>query len=114
MLHRLNAAAFKSSAGLAEHLEIMVAQSTAIAVQALKAAGYTIYLAAFGGKNALEVQYQTPLCMVIGYEGEGIQPAILKTGVQVTLPQKTADISYNASVAAGILLFLIGTQQKKI
>lgn len=110
----LNAAAFKSSAGLAEHLEIMVLQSTAIAVQALKAAGYTIYLAAFGGQNALEVQYQTPLCMVIGYEGEGIQPAILKMGVQVTLPQKTSDISYNASVAAGILLFLIGTQQKKI
>ena len=110
----LNAAALKSSAGLAEHLEIMVAQSTPSAIANLKAAGYTIYLAAFGGKNACEMQYESPLCMVIGSEGEGIQPAILKAGIQVTLPQKTADISYNASVAAGILLFLIGTQQKKI
>ena len=110
----LNAAALKSSAGLAEHLEIMVAQSTPIAVAALKAAGYTMYMAAFGGKNALDIEYQSPLCMVIGYEGEGIAPAVLKSGIQVTLPQKTADISYNASVAAGILLFLIGTQQKKI
>lgn len=110
----LNAAALKASAGLAEHLEIMVAQTAQAAVQNLKTAGYTIYLAAFGGKNALEAQFQTPLCIVIGSEGEGIMPAILKAGVQVTLPQKTEDISYNASVAAGILLFLIGTQNKRI
>lgn len=110
----LNAAAFKSSAGLAEHLEIMVVPTAPAAVQVLKEAGYAIYLAAFGGTNALEIQYQSPLCMIIGYEGEGIQPALLKMGTQVTLPQKTADVSYNASVAAGILLFLIGTQQKKI
>lgn len=110
----LNAAAIKSSAGLAEHLEIMVAQTTPIVVQALKAAGYTVYCAAFGGKNAQEMEFQTPLCMVIGSEGEGIMPAVLKAGIQVTLPQRTADISYNASVAAGILLFLIGTQQKRI
>ena len=110
----LNAAALKSSAGLAEHLEIMVAQTSPAVVQNLKASGYSIYCAAFGGKNAQEVQFHEPLCMVIGSEGEGILPAILKAGIQVTLPQKTADISYNASVAAGILLFLVGTQQKRI
>lgn len=110
----LNAAALKASAGLAEHLEVMVAPTVSSAVQQLKAAGYHIYLAAFGGKSALEIPYESPLCLVIGSEGEGIQPAVLKMGTQITLPQKTADISYNASVAAGILLFLIGTQQKKI
>ncbi len=110
----LNAVALKSSAGLAEHLEIMIVPSAPAAVQAIKASGYTLYLAAFGGKNALEVQYETPLCIVIGSEGEGIQPSVLRAGIQVTLPQKIADTSYNASVAAGILLFLIGTQQKKI
>jgi 23S rRNA (guanosine2251-2'-O)-methyltransferase len=110
----LNAVALKASAGLAEHLEIMVVQSTPVAAQALKSAGYHLYLAAFGGQNALEVSYQAPLCLVIGSEGEGIMPSVLKMGTQVTLPQKTADISYNASVAAGILLFLIGTKQKII
>ncbi len=110
----LNAVALKSSAGLAEHLEIMVASSAPAAVQELKAAGYTIYLAAFGGANALATKFEGPLCMVIGSEGEGVQPALLKAGTQVTLPQKTADISYNASVAAGILLFLVATQQKRI
>lgn len=110
----LNAVALKSSAGLAEHLEIMVAQSTPVAAQALKAAGYQLYMAAFGGQNALDIRYASPLCLVIGSEGEGIMPSVLKMGTHVTLPQKTEDISYNASVAAGILLFLIGTQQKKI
>lgn len=110
----LNAVALKSSAGLAEHLEIMVVPSTPAAVQDLKTVGYNIYLAAFGGQNALETKFESPVCMVIGSEGEGIQPQVLKAGTQITLPQKTADISYNASVAAGILLFLIGTQQKRI
>lgn len=110
----LNAVALKAAAGLAEYLEIMVAPSTPAAVQDLKAAGYNIYLAAFGGQSALETKFESPLCMVIGSEGHGVQPGLLKAGTQITLPQKTADISYNASVAAGILLFLIGTQQKKI
>jgi len=110
----LNAAALKSSAGLAEHLEIMVTQTTPLMVQNLKTAGYTIYCAAFGGKSAQEIEFQQPLCLVVGSEGEGILPAVLKLGTQVTLPQRDSDISYNASVAAGILMFLIGTQQKRI
>ena len=110
----LSATTLKASAGLAEHLEIMIAATAPAAVQALKDSGYALYLAAFGGKNALEVDYQMPLCMVIGSEGEGIMPILLKSGIQVTLPQRTKDISYNASVAAGILFFIIGTQQKKI
>ena len=110
----LNAAALKASAGLAEHLEIMIMPSSQLAVQALKEAGYTLYLATFGGKKATEITFQTPACLVIGSEGEGIMPSILKAGIQVTLPQKTDDISYNASVAGGILLFLMGTQLNKI
>lgn len=110
----LNAAAFKSSAGLAEHLEVYQATSAMTAAQELKAAGYNIYLAAFGGQNALSTEFKQPLCMVIGSEGEGINPNLLKMGTQVTLPQRTPDISYNASVAAGILLFLVGTKQGKI
>lgn len=110
----LNAAAFKSSAGLAEHLEVHVATSSSAAAQELKAAGYNLYLAVFGGQNATKVEYAMPLCMVIGSEGEGIHPSLLKMGTAVTLPQRTPDISYNASVAAGILLFMVGTQHGKI
>jgi tRNA G18 (ribose-2'-O)-methylase SpoU len=54
------------------------------------------------------------MCVVIGGEGSGISKSILSAGTHVTLPQKTNDISYNASVAAGIMLFLVSSQQNKI
>lgn len=110
----LNGSSIKASAGLAEHLEIYLSPSPQAAIAELKKAGYTIYLAMFKGENAAHVVYKEPLCMVIGSEFTGISKDIMKDGIPVTLPQKTADISYNASVAAGILLFLISTQLKKI
>jgi 23S rRNA (guanosine2251-2'-O)-methyltransferase len=110
----LNATAFKASAGLAEHLEIYIAASPQAAVHELTQAGYQLYMAAFGGENALKCTYKTPLCFVIGSEGTGITKSILNQGIQVTLPQRTSDISYNASVAAGILLLLVGNQIGKI
>lgn len=110
----MNAAAIKASAGLAEHMEIMVASSSQEAVNQLKKAGYNLYMAVFKGENALECAYKGPLCLVIGSEGVGIAPGIVAAGTAVTLPQRSRDISYNASVAAGILLCTMGTKLGKI
>lgn len=110
----LNATAIKASAGLAEHMEIYQISSAAAAAQELKKAGYNLYLATFDGENALDVKFTSPLCVVIGSEGAGISKNILSLGSHVTLPQRTTDISYNASVAAGILLFLVSTKNKRI
>jgi 23S rRNA (guanosine2251-2'-O)-methyltransferase len=108
---QLTGVAIKSSAGLSEHLEIYAAQSAASAIIDLKNAGYEIYLATFDGVNAATCEYKKPLCIVIGGEGSGISKAIMSSGTHVTLPQRDSDISYNASVAAGILLFLIASKQ---
>lgn len=111
----LNAAAIKASAGLAEHLEIFMAPSAASAVQQLNQAGYNLYLAVLeNGEPATKIDFKAPSCLVIGSEGAGISRDIRKNGQLITLEQKTADISYNASVAAGILLFLMATKQNKI
>ncbi len=110
----LSGAAFKASAGLAEHLTIYEAATAQTAVQELKKAGYNLYLATLAGENALCVPYQAPLCLIIGNEAKGISPDILAAGTCITIPQKTTDISYNASVAAGILLFLLATRIHKI
>lgn len=110
----LTAAAIKASAGLAEHLAITVVSSVQAAVQELKQAGYTLYLATFDGKNATACDYQLPLCAVIGNEEVGVSSSILQSGVHVTLPQRTTDISYNASVAAGILCFTIASKVEKL
>jgi 23S rRNA (guanosine2251-2'-O)-methyltransferase len=103
----LNAVAIKSSAGLAEHMPIYEAASAQSAAQELKQAGYNLYLATLDGADATTCDYKEPMCVVIGGEGFGVTKAIYSMGTRVTLPQKTADISYNASVAAGILMFLV-------
>lgn len=103
----LTPAAVKASAGLSEHLDIYVAPSMAHAVLEARKAGYSLYMAVLNGENASTVAYKKPACLVIGNEATGIQPGIRKEGTLITLPQRTPDISYNASVAAGILLFVI-------
>ena len=110
----LNAAAVKASAGLAEHLEIQLVSSTQEGLQILQKANYAIYLAMLDGADATEQSYNLPLCIVVGNEAVGISKAVAKYGTPITLPQKTADVSYNASVAAGILLFMVGTKHKLI
>lgn len=110
----LSAIALKAAAGLAEHMDIYQAPSAQVAADELIAAGYKLYLTTFDGESAANCSYQTPMCLVIGGEALGITKSLLSRGVHVTLPQKTADISYNASVAAGIFLFLINTQLKRL
>jgi 23S rRNA (guanosine2251-2'-O)-methyltransferase len=110
----LNAVAVKASAGLAEHLEIQQVNTAAEGLIALKKMGYTNYLAMLDGKNATEISFQLPLCLVVGNEAIGISTTALPHGIAVTLPQKTTEVSYNASVAAGILLFMIGTKHHLI
>lgn len=107
----LNAVAFKSSAGLAEHLQIAQAPTALHAVQELKKLNYNLYLAMLNGQNAVTTEYELPACLVIGNEAVGISKSIASLGTKVMLPQKAADISYNASVAAGILLFTISSQK---
>lgn len=110
----LTAAALKASAGLAEYMQIYQAPSPAAAVQELRSAGYVLYVTALDGKNALEVDYKKPLCIVIGNEAVGVSPQIYKESTRILLPQHRPDISYNASVAAGITLFWVSQKIGRI
>ena len=110
----LTGAAVKAAAGLCEHMEIMLAPSPVYAAKMLSDAGYNLYMAVFNGEVATQVAYQEPLCLVIGNEAIGISKEVVRFGTPVTLPQRSIDISYNASVAAGILLFHIGINTGRI
>ena len=109
----MSAAVFKASAGLAEHTDVYLVPSMKYAVQELKKAGYNFYMAVLDGDNAMEATYKSPACLVIGNEAVGIAPEIAKMGTAITLPQRNAEISYNASVAAGILMFMMGQRLPK-
>jgi len=108
----LTPAVFKASAGLAEHLNIYVVPSIKNAVKELKAMGYTLYMTvADGGVDVTQITFKTPHCLVIGSEEVGIKHTVRNEGIQVTLPQRDT-ASYNASVAAGIFLFLTVYQKR--
>lgn len=107
-------AACKTSAGLVEYLDIYRAASIESAVQELSAAGYNLYMTVLdNGKDAMTVNYEDPKCLVIGNEETGISKEVAKRGERITLPQRREDISYNASVAAGIFLFLLSQKLGK-
>lgn len=110
----INASTLKASAGLAEHIDIYQVPSAKHGILELQKLGYNIYIAALAknAHNAANVTFQAPLCIVIGSEEAGVSSDILNKGTLVMLPQKRPNLSYNASVAAGILLFLIAEQQK--
>ncbi len=111
----LTPAAIKASAGLAEHAKIFIAPTINFALQELKNKGYQLYIATLGqGENAAKLSFQAPAALIIGNEESGVSKETLKSGIRVLLPQRRADISYNASVAAGILMFLISVQFQKI
>lgn len=108
----ITAAVFKTSAGLAEHLDIMITSSLKTTLQDLAQAGYAIYLAVVDkGENALNVDFKKPMCVVIGNEEVGIKKDLQALGSLITLPQRTPDISYNAAIAASILMFLMGNKK---
>jgi 23S rRNA (guanosine2251-2'-O)-methyltransferase len=104
----------KASAGLIEYIPIYQPASSAVAIQEIKAAGYGVYLATCKGADVRTVSFTTPLCVVIGSEGTGISDALLKKGTPITIPQRSSDISYNASVAAGIIFYTISSLLKRI
>jgi len=111
----LTPAAIKSSAGLALHLPIHIAASMKHAVTELKKSGYFVYCATLDGSQSVAtIQFQEPAVLIIGNEEVGISPEVAKMGTKILLPQRRPDISYNASVAAGILMYSMGLQLKKI
>lgn len=105
-------AVFKASAGLAEYVEVYKAASIKSAIQDLKKAGYNFYMAVLNGKDATTVDYKAPACLVIGNEASGIAKELISMGEAITLPQRSPEISFNASVAAGILMFTINQKIK--
>lgn len=107
----ITASACKASAGCVEYLTIYKAHHPQEDIKALQNNGYAIYLAAFGGEavhSLLPIQ-EKKIVLVIGNEHEGISPSLLSYGKKISLSQVRKDVSYNASVAGGIMLYLLST-----
>ena len=102
----LNATVAKTSAGAINYVPVAVVNNLNQAIKELKEEGY--WVVATDGSAEISyssLKYDFPVVVVIGSEGKGVSPLVLKNSDYVVkIPQFGHVNSLNASVAAGILL----------
>lgn len=97
----------RASAGALAHLPVVKVTNLARAMEELKEAGYWLVgLDEHGDKTYTEVDYTSPVGIVLGSEGQGLHELTRKRcDFVVSLPTTGPIKSLNVSVAAGVVLF---------
>ena len=74
----------------------------------LKVVSLPICVADMGGENVFELNNDKDICLVIGNEGKGVSQTLKeKADMTVSIPMKNGVESLNASVSAGILMYIL-------
>lgn len=104
---QLNADAVKRSSGALLRTPLCRVRDLITAVRFLKNSGIRILAADEKGDTHLsKVDFREPTAIIMGSEGEGIAPELLRLADQITfIPQAGNMDSLNVSVAAGIMLY---------
>jgi len=97
----------KASAGATEHMKIAQVVNVARALEELKEAGLWIAGAvAAGGTEPWKVDLTGPIGLVLGAEGKGIRPLVLRgCDLLIRIPMFGRVASLNVSAAGAILLY---------
>jgi len=97
----------RASAGALAHLPVAKVTNLVRTMEELKDAGYWLVgLDEQGGENYTEVDYASPVGIVLGSEGQGLHELTRKRcDFVVSLPTTGPIKSLNVSVAAGVVLF---------
>lgn len=106
-------AAVKTSAGALNYLPVARVSSLIKALEKLKDENFNIVGTVVGASKAYyDINYSSPVAVIIGSEDKGIRPSTLKyCNEKVAIPLAGKIESLNASVSAGILLFEILKQR---
>lgn len=104
----VNEEAMKASAGALARIRLCRVRSLFSAVEWLQQSGVQIVATALEArsKKVYEADFTPPTAVLMGSEGEGVHPKLLKmSDTVVKIPQATDFDSFNVSVAAGIVLY---------
>ncbi len=102
----LNQTVFKVAQGAAEYLPVARVANLVQAAQQLKQAGLWLIAADMNGDNFWDVDFSGPLALILGGEGKGIPPLLLKNcDFSAKIPMLGQISSLNVSAAAAILLY---------
>jgi 23S rRNA (guanosine2251-2'-O)-methyltransferase len=105
----LNATVAKVSAGAIDIIKVAEVTNLSQALKSLKKEGYWVVGTSLKTeKDYRSVDYDMPLVLVVGSEGEGMRRLVEENcDILVKMPLKNGMDSLNASVAAGIMLYTI-------
>jgi 23S rRNA (guanosine2251-2'-O)-methyltransferase len=105
----------KVSAGAVETVPVVQVANIVQALDLLKEAGFWTYgLAGEGAASLYDQKLSGKIALVVGGEGDGIRPLVLKScDMVVAIPLAGGVNSLNASVAGGVALFEVVRQRRK-
>jgi 23S rRNA (guanosine2251-2'-O)-methyltransferase len=103
----------KASAGASEHMKIATVVNVARALEELKEAGLWIAGAvAAGGDPPWKIDFASPVALVLGAEGKGIRPLVLRgCDLLVRIPMTGKVASLNVGAAGAMLLYEAARQR---
>jgi 23S rRNA (guanosine2251-2'-O)-methyltransferase len=109
----VTAVVVKTSAGATEHMKIAQVVNVARALEELKEAGLWIAGAvAAGGEPPWKMDFTGPTALVLGAEGKGIRPLVLRgCDLLVRIPMWGKVASLNVGAAGAILMYETGRQR---
>ena len=102
----VNATVVKTSAGAIYNMPIVMVTNLLSSINKLKDMGYWIIGTDMNGEDYTKIDYNMPICLIIGNEGHGMSK-VLKDNVDfmAMIPMTGMINSLNASVAAGIMIY---------
>lgn len=106
----------KASAGASEHLPIAKVTNISRSLEELKAKGlWIVGLDERGKQNYDSVDYKMDCALVVGAEGKGVHDLVAsKCDFLVSIPMLGKVPSLNVSVAAGVVLYEVVRQRRKV
>ena len=109
----LNAEAIKTSAGALTRIPVCRESSLLKAIDLIRSYGIHILATRMEESKPLyEIDLRKPCAVILGSEGKGIQPPLLRAADQfLHIPQVGLTDSFNVSVAAGIILYEAAKQR---
>jgi 23S rRNA (guanosine2251-2'-O)-methyltransferase len=110
----LTPAAIKASAGATEHLPIAEVTNLVSTIDALKGESYWVVgLDAAGDRKYTEVDYRSPVALIVGSEGKGLRRLVReRCDFLVHIPMFGRIRSLNASVAGGLVMYEVRRQRQ--
>lgn len=110
---QINPEALKASAGALTKILVCREKNIAQAISTIQLNGIKVFASSLATEDSIfDLDFSGPTALVIGSEGDGVSPAILrKVDHLFKIPQKGSTESLNVSVATGMMLYEVMRQR---